>query len=284
VHSVQAQDSSDIYLGKLNLWDKQAVTNLVQLTNSNDYTNQPYFFGHDKVYFTQMLKEEETEQTDIFVYNIMSKELTNLTQSPESEYSPTPLPMGKEMSVIRVNSAGKQELWALDEVGQPVEHLVPAVEPVGYHVWLNKQELLLFVLGEPNTLQRVDISKKDKKPVLIDSIIGASLYQFQNSNWFLYSKTEAGNTLKAYNRRSNKTIEVTAMPEGSQYFSLSATGHVISSDGNALYQRQLIAKGERLEAQGSWEVMPILVEKCQSGISRTAISHHGGMIALVCPH
>jgi Tol biopolymer transport system component len=283
-HSMKAQESSDIYLGKLNFWDKQAVSDLVRVTNSADYTNQPYFFGHDKIYFTQAVKQDEIEQMDIFVYDMMSKKVTNLTQSPESEFSPTPLTSGKGMSVIRVSAEGKQELWSLDEKGKPLQHLVPAIEPVGYQVWLNKNELLLFVLGEPNTLQRVDIRSGNTQTTVVDNTIGRSLYQFENSNWFLYSQTEKGNKLKAYNRRTNKTLVVTDLPKDSSYFSLSATGHVITSDGNNLYQRKLIVKGDRLEAQESWKLMPILTEKCQSGISRTAISKHGGMIALVCPH
>ncbi len=284
INSAQAQEGSDIYVGKLNFWDKQAVSDLIQVTNSADYTNQPYFFGHDKLYFTQAVTRDEVDQTDIFVYDIMSKKVTNVTQSSESEYSPTPLAKGVGMSVIRVNSEGKQELWSLSAKGKPIKHLVPAVEPVGYQVWLNENELLLFVLGEPHTLQRVDIENENVEGIVIDSMIGASLYQFENSDWFLYSQTENGNKLKAYNRRTNKTLVVTDMPEGSQYFSVSATGHIIASDGTSLYQRKLVAKGERLEAQESWKLMPILNEKCQSGISRTSISHHGGMIALVCPH
>jgi hypothetical protein len=280
--SLHAQEASDIYLGKLNLWHKQPITDLVRVTDTDGYTNQPYFFGSGSLYFTQAVTKEQQSQMDIFKYQLSGEAISNVTQSPESEYSPTPLPKGSGMSVIRVNAEGKQELWTLDDKGQAIEHLVPAIEPVGYQVWINNSELLLFVLGEPQTLQRVSIDTPDAVGKVVDSFVGASLYQFENSNWFLYSQTQDGNLLKAYNAKLDSTITVTELPEGSQYFSVSSTGHIITSDGNTLYHRQLIAKGDKLRAQGNWERITIDGSECQSGISRTALSHFGDKIALVC--
>jgi len=88
--------------------------------------------------------------------------------------------------------------------------------------------------------------------------------------------------LKAYNTKSKKTIVVSQLPQGGEYFSVNATGHLIASDGSKLYQRQVISKGEYLQAEGDWSLMSIESEFCQSGITKTAISPYGEMIALVC--
>lgn len=278
-----AQEGSDIYLGKLNVWHKNPVTDIVRLTDTEGYTNQPYFFNNRHLYFTQALIQGEQSQTDIFSFQLSDSSTINITNSAESEYSPTPLPNEAGMSVIKVNAEGKQELWALDAEGKPLQHLAPTVEPVGYQVWLNDEELLLFVLGEPNTLQRVNIDSTKATSIVIDENIGASLAQFERSNWFLYSQGTDAPLLKAYNAKSGDTIDITALPQGSQYFSVSTTGHVITSDGKTLYHRQLIVKGDAVRAEGSWKSINIEVEACQSGISRTAISHFGDKIALVCP-
>jgi hypothetical protein len=281
--AASAQQGSDIYMGKLNLWHQNPISDLVRITDTDAYTNQPYFFDSDHLYFTQSLSQGDASQMDIFRYQLSNNSITNLTQSNQSEYSATPLPKGSGMSVIRVNSEGKQELWALDLQGQPKQHLAAGIEPVGYQVWLNNDELLLFVLGEPNTLQRVHANSESKESKVIDSNIGASLYQFERSDWFLYSQDQDSPHLKAYNAKSEETTQVATLPTGSVYFSVSATGHVFTSNGETLFHRQLILKGDKLQAEGNWNPIKIATKACQSGISRTAVSHFGDKIALVCP-
>lgn len=278
-----AQEGSDIYLGKLNLWHKQPITELERLTDTEGYTNQPYFFGTDQLYFTQEVMQDSQSQMDIFAYRLSNRTILNVTKSAESEYSPTPLPAQNGMSVIRVNEAGKQELWSINLQGEAQRHLAPGIEPVGYQVWLNNEELLVFVLGEPNTLQRVRVDSEQTQGQVIDTNIGASLFQFERSDWFLYSKGDTQLSLKAYNAKTFETIDISPLPDGSRYFSVSSTGHVITSDGKVLYHRQLIAKGDKLRAEDNWEPIKISAGPCQTGISRTAISHFGDKIALVCP-
>ncbi|WP_371194023.1 hypothetical protein [Glaciecola sp. SC05] len=278
-----AQQGSDLYIGKLNLLQQEPLSDIVRITDTDAYTNQPYFFDSNHLYFTQSVEQGDATQTDIFEYQLLNSAIINITQSSQSEYSATPLPAGRGMSVIRVNGDGKQQLWSLDMQGQPVQHLASGIEPVGYQVWLSKEELLLFVLGEPHTLQRVNINSKANKGQVIDSDIGASLYQFERSDWYLYSQGQDNPQLKAYNARSQNIITVAPLPKGSVYFSVSATGHVITSSGEGLYHRQLIAKGDRLQAEGDWTTIPISLEACQSGISRTAVSHFGDKLALICP-
>ncbi|MFC4701307.1 hypothetical protein ACFO4O_14145 [Glaciecola siphonariae] len=278
-----AQQQSDLYLGDVNFWHAKPISNLKKITDTPAYTNQPYFFSSNALYFTEMLTNDGVQQTDIFKLNLPKLDTHNFTQSPESEYSPTPLPKGKGMSVIRVNAQGKQELWRLDASGGAVEHLVPAIEPVGYQVWINEHELLLFVLGEPNTLQRVDTRLGKEKGVVIDTNIGASLYQFNRSVWFLYSHTQDANVLKAYNAKTNKTMVVGNLPDAASYFSVSATGDIITSNGESLFHQKLFQKGGKLQVQSSWRKIDVPEVACKSGVSRTAISHFGDKIVLVCP-
>ncbi|MBF7074265.1 hypothetical protein ISG33_12735 [Glaciecola sp. MH2013] len=294
---VMAQEGSDIYIGKLNLLDKEAISDLKRITENGQYTNQPYFFGHNTIFYTQALElpsasdEPASVQMDIFEYNIDTELTRNFSNSSESEYSPTPLPNSKGMSVIRVNEQGKQELWRLNEKGSAVEHLVPAIEPVGYQLWLNQHEMLLFVLGEPHTLQKVDIKQPESPGTVVDTNIGASLYRFKQSDWYLYSKAEddsvdnaVKNSLKAYNHKSGTTLVVSDLPLTSQYFALSPTGHVISSDGKHIYQRQLMLKDKQLQAVSEWQKVELEHDKCDSGVSRMNVASHSGLIALVCPH
>lgn len=281
---VNAQQNSDIWVAKLNLWEKEPITELVQITNTDSYTNQPYFFDNTRLFYTQAIGiDDEKFQTDVWLFNFKLGTNTNITESLESEYSPTPVPNSKNMSVIKVNDAGKQELWEINQQGKVLKDLAHKVEPVGYQVWLNNKELLLFVLGEPNTLQRIDTTPEGAIPKIIDTNIGASLFRFEKTNWFLYTSNLDGNFLNAYNSHTNKIIQIVRMPKNSEYFSVSPMGNVITSDGETLWRGKFMVKGEKIKAMNKWQEIKIDHDACGKGISRTAISPDTSMIALVCP-
>lgn len=309
----KAQEGSDIWIGKLDIDKKQPIRDLIRVTDTDGYTNQPYFFNNTQLYYTQMHSEEDKLQTDIHVFDLALGQDLNLSQSAESEYSPTPIPGRQAMSVIRVNLAGKQELWELNLQGKAIRHLVPHVEPVGYQVWLSNDSLLLFVLGEPHTLQKVIVAEQTGEPVVenaiekadkanvIDSYIGASLYRYMQGPWYLYSKNytaipseqvskdpvlsqiEQGNWLYAYNAETGKVRRVVELPENSEYFALTPSGYVITSDGAQILTQAIINDEDKLKPFDKWRTIKISESQCGSGVSRMAVSGDGSMIALVCP-
>ena len=280
--SVFAQDASDLYLGKLQTENKVEISDLVRITDTDAYTNQPYFFTNENLFYTQMISSEE--QMDVFSFSIATGEHKNLSQSPQSEYSPTPMPNKDLFSVIRVNESGLQELWALNMQGKALTHLASKIEPVGYHVWLNEQSLLLFVLGEPHTLQLAAANDPKQAAKLIDSNIGASLVRYKHSNWYLYSRTsEEGHWLKAYNQETGKTRRVAQLPANTDYYALSPSGYAFTSDGSNIYARKIIEQNNKLQPFEKWEAISINEKACQEGVSRIAISPDESMIAMVCP-
>ena len=299
----QAIQGSDIWIAKLNIESKHAISDLIQVTNTNSYSNQPYFFDSNRLYYTQMHGEGDEVQTDIHLFDLALGTDTNITQTPESEYSATPLPKKRGMSVIRVNKEGKQELWELDFTGKPVKHLAPNIEPVGYQVWIDENNLLLFVLGEPHTLQQVNISESQALSVTVDSHIGASLYRFKNTSWYLYAKnydaiqpkeTETaskktviaeinkGNWIYAFNSETGKARRVTSLPDTSEYFAITPSGFLITSDGKQVLSQQIVIKEEKLGAIEKWRPLKIKQKQCSTGVSRIGVSGDGTMIALVC--
>lgn len=278
---LHAQEGSNIWLGQLSLHHKNVIRNLVQVTHTQSYSNQPYFFNNTDLYYTQM--EDDNAQTDIFLFDLSAGVHKNLTQSLSSEYSPTPIPGQQAMSVIRVNAAGKQELWSLNLQGKPTQHLAATVEPVGYHVWLNEHDALLFVLGEPHTLQRIHTTEKDAVSKVLDDNIGASFSPYKHSDWYLYSrKTEDGHWLKAYNKQSQTMRRVAKLPNNTEYFAMSGSGYAFTSDGKKVYVRQIINEDNKLSPFEKWKPLDIKESACASGVSRIAISPDETMIALVC--
>ncbi|MGI9104860.1 MAG: TolB family protein [Pyrinomonadaceae bacterium] len=126
----------------------------VNITNRAGYDNQPGFLADGQSLLYTSLREGD--QTDIYRYDFKTKQTSRLTSTPESEYSPTLTPDGKFFSVIRVEIDKTQRLWKFPLAGGAPSLVLPDLKPVGYHLWLDRRTLALFVLGaegKPNTLQ-----------------------------------------------------------------------------------------------------------------------------------
>ena len=127
-----------------------------ELAPEPGYDNQPFFLPDGSaLLFTS---ERAGDQTEIFRLDLTSNEVRRLTDTPEAEYSPTPLP-GGGFSTVRVEADGTQRLWRFDDDGSTPRLLLSTLAPVGYHAWSDRdhpERFVAFVLGEPNTLQRID--------------------------------------------------------------------------------------------------------------------------------
>src|SRR5262245_38110979 len=125
-----------------------------RITDSPGYDNQPQFLpdGQALVY-----SSIDASGADIWRYELASGARERLTKTPESEYSPTPIPGRNAISVVRDYGDLKQQLWSVPLDGGKPALLLPGVNPVGYQAWVDTEQLLVFVLGEPNTLQLVKV-------------------------------------------------------------------------------------------------------------------------------
>jgi hypothetical protein len=238
-----AGQSDTLFLGKLDLRAKQPITELSQISIDSATAGEPYFFDRNHLYFTQTLDVLSKQQADVFVWDLSKNKMHSLARSNANELAPAQLSKDVGLLIIRQKDNDQSELRAVNVSANPNTYLMQNED--GVHTSINA-------------------------------------HQFEKSNWYLYIDNHHGDQLQAYNIKSKKTIVVGLLPQGSEYFSVSATGHIIASDGSKLYQRQIIAKGEYLQAEGEWSPMSIKSEFCQSGITKTAISHYGEMIALVC--
>src|SRR6266850_3176764 len=125
----------------------------VKITNWAGYNNQPSFLPDGKSILYTSIREK---QADIYRYDIREAATTQITNTVESEYSPTLMPDRKSISVVRVEADGTQRLWKFPLGGGAPALILENIKPVGYHLWVDDNTLALFILGKPNTLQLVD--------------------------------------------------------------------------------------------------------------------------------
>jgi Tol biopolymer transport system component len=288
----QTDAGSDIFVASVNYemnntdTDRNSIkislSDFQQITDTASYTNQPYFINDDnEIAYTQSLELDGTSQMDTFIYNFASKSSKNLTNSDTSEYSPTPTPDGKGLSTIRVNAEGKQELWylALDK-GSAKRNLLPAIEPVGYHVWIDPSNVLLFVLGEPHTLRLAKVDQETDQGRVLDTRIGPSLWSIPETDLFSYSKelNDSLWQLRSVDPKTKTSSALVDMPKGSYYYAWSPQGYAVTAVESKLYQW----KYNSSDKTNKWTQFADLDIQCSAGISRLVFSQRGDKIALVC--
>ncbi len=161
--------------------------NPVNITNRKGYDNQPAF-SPDGTYILYSSQRDSTGPTDIYKYDLKSKKTSPFTKTPTSEYSPTFMPDGKHISVIMVEKDSAQRVWKFPVAGGEPSCIMKNVDSAGYHCWINKDSMAVFVLTRPAfTLQLVNIHSQ-KAFVIADSI-GRTMRTKNGALWFT---TKAG--------------------------------------------------------------------------------------------
>lgn len=286
VFSVSAQmPGFDIYIGDLELQDRQLkVSHLKALTSRIEYDNQPLFLPEgNALLYTAALINDQVEQTDSMFVSLESGHVTNLTKSNESEYSPTVMPNGNSFSVIRAFD-DKQKLWRYplypkQQSAEPASELLTHVNPVGYHAWIDNSRVILFVLGEPHTLQLADIQKQTSQ--VLDSNIGPSLFAIPNSQLMSYTASVGEGEqiqwqLKSYHPETGKIEVLTTLPVGAYYYAWSGNGYAIAAVDNTLLQ------WDKENAIKGWQPFADVSAMCPKGVTRLSTNSQNSKIALVC--
>jgi hypothetical protein len=275
----------DIYVGDLILQDNRLeVSHLKALTNRAEYDNQPLFLPEgDSLLYTSAQTHNKLEQTDSMFVSLESGEVLNLTKSSESEYSPTLMPNGKSFSVIRAAN-DQQKLWRYPlhprkQSAVPASELLTTLNPVGYHAWIDDNRVLLFVLGEPNTLQLADVRFQTNQ--VLDQNIGPSLFAIPHTSLMSYTASvgEEDNIqwqLKSYHPETEQIELLSILPKGAYYYAWAGNGYAIAAVDSRLMQ------WDRANVDKGWRLFADVSDVCPKGVTRLTTNSQSSKIALVC--
>ena len=170
-HVNAAMPKSEILLAD---FDTPYGMKVSRITDNKSYNNQPFLVDSGLYYTHEVIAETGQSQTDIVFYNFATKTSLNITNTAVSEYSPTLMPNQQALSAIVVEEDGKQKLWQYPLANeQTASRIFEWIEPVGYHAWGAENDLIMFILGEPHTLQYTSIAAA--KPRVIAADIGRTL-------------------------------------------------------------------------------------------------------------
>ena len=241
------------------------------MTNRPGYDNQP-FFHPDKplVYYASA---DQEGRTDILVYNYKTREIKKITGTREREYSPTVTPDKKFISCIIQRDSGQQDLgkYPIDG-GEPI--IIVNTLKIGYHAWADENNLCMFVLGEPNTLN--SYSTSEKRGFIITDSIGRSIHRVPRSS--LISFVDKGRSGKWIIRKislEDGSIEVVAetLPQRED-LAWTSNGNILMSDGEKIFFLKPGKKARWKEAENQSQVT-------LKSITRLAVSNDGTKLAVV---
>lgn len=262
------QPNTEIYLFDLdkNANGEYTISSPLNISENEGYDNQPSFWPDGKSIVYARTADNQTEIARYFIGTGKTKLITNTLQG--SEYSPTPTPDGR-ISSIRLDTTGLQLLYSYGLDGTPevlVDDLV-----IGYHSWISEEEIITFVLGEPNTLQYINL--KSKKIEILAENIGRSLHKIPDSKSFSYlDKSGDDWIIKARNIKKNKAQEVARVKEGSEDYCWTPDKDIIMGQGSMIWSWNY---------QTGWREVFDLKNYGLEGITRVAISPQGDQLALV---
>jgi hypothetical protein len=233
--SAATPPASDIYLVPLQTKDgvmKLGAPN--KITGWNGYNNQPFFLpDNESLLYTSIRAEKQSE---IYRYNLRQQADERMTNDPESEYSPTLTPDGKFFSVIRVEADNTQRLWKfpLDRVSPVL--VLKSIKPVGYHCWIDQNTVALFILGQPNTLQIVDVPTE--KAEVVAQNIGRTLRLIpkQDKLSFVHKVSNQEWIIKSIDLKTRQISTVIKTLPGSEDYAWTPAGILLATKDAKIYK------------------------------------------------
>ena len=237
----------------------------VNSDNKNGYNNQPHFINDNEMLVTS---SRDGKQTDIFSYNFSTYETTQLSDTKSiSEFSPTIIPnTTNKFSTICIEEDGKtQRLWEYTYGNKNIirKVLLDKTSDVGYHEWLNPNQVALFIVGNPHTLKIANVLTE--KIENYTSNIGRCMRTLDNGDLLFVQKAQGGWYLKRLDIVNLDITTIAPTLVDSEDFALLNDGTVIMGKGDKLYKLNV-------NRDRQWAVIADLGSFNLNKITRIAVS------------
>lgn len=270
-----APPASDIFIVEIKTAkDELKFGEPKRITDVAGYNNQPSFLpdGHSLLYTSIRNK-----QADIFRYELNTGATTQVTNTPESEYSPTLMPDKKNISVVRVEADGTQRLWKFPLAGGPPSLILENIKPVGYHYWIDDHTLALFILGGPGKANFLEVlDRLSNKSEFVTDNPGRILRKVPNRNAFsfVHKVSEQNWEIKAFDLRTRTSASLIATLPGAEDYAWLPSGKLLMAKDSKLFAVVPLSGA-------NWQEVADFSKAGIKRITRIAVSPGGNRIALV---
>ncbi|MCP2669928.1 hypothetical protein NHF40_03195 [Maricaulaceae bacterium EIL42A08] len=282
--AVQAQDAEDdapppafpeteIFLFEYDVANEDdALSHGQNVTRRVGYDNQPYFTADSATF---LYSRDDGAQTDIWEYDIESGTHTQITRTPESEFSPTPSPDNQMISMVFERS---NSIWHLERSNpdEPQPTLAPAgiIEPVGYFARNHETGAIFFWsrFGFNVALTQADgpgyhFITGHAVPSTPHLIPGSDEFSF------VHRQTNEQVWIKAFDPETRAIRPLTLLVGTNANYTWAPDGSILQIEGTGLYRWHADGEG--------WEMISDLADHGMASAYRIAASPDGTRIAVV---
>jgi hypothetical protein len=270
-----AQTGSEIILFDLKAKKKSiTLSNPQNITNHPGYDNQPSFHTDEPIIYYASFNDQG--RSDIKAYNFETQTTTQVTNTPEREYSPTLTPDKTGISCIIQRDHGSQDLGKYPLDGTEPYVIIDSLV-IGYHVWTDNSHLALFVLGKngsPNTLHYLRLPTQED--TIIADNIGRSLHRIPNERAisFVHKVGEGNWQIKKLNLETMQVSFIINTLPNQEDIAWLPDGRLITSDGKKLF---VINPNK----EKNWTAVAVSDSSLLKGITRLAVNAKGDKLAVV---
>lgn len=141
------QPDTDIYLVNMNVAKDGKIyfSGTKNITHRRGYDNQPAFSKDgSKVYYVSY---HDTLQSDIYVYDRNDTTTTQLTNTPESEFSPRVTSDDLGFNIVRVDADKGQRFYKILMDGSNEQQLLGTTDSVAYYCKVNDTTIAAAILN-----------------------------------------------------------------------------------------------------------------------------------------
>lgn len=277
--AIAQQRTTDIWLLDVVQKDGQvSVLNPYRMTDNDHYDNQPCFSRDGKfLYYVSM---PDTSQSDLYEFDIRKKIIRQITNTPESEYQPQPIPYAKgKLSYVRVEMEKAQKLWEINIDGSSEDYLTPNEDSVAYYCWINDTTIGAYMLNGPAPmLQQFDMVPQ-QAIILMQGGFGRCLAKIPGTGLLSYvvlAKEKGGkHSVWQYDMTNEERMPMFELPAGIEDFCWGPDGKVYCGD-----KGKVLMYDTRNEDNPQWVEVADLTEKI-GNFYRIAMNSTGDKIALV---
>ena len=263
--------STDIFVAALKLnGENLTVGKPANVTRRKGYDNQPRFLPDGRSFYYTSIREDG--QADIYQYDLKTGAAAQITHTPENEFSPTLMPDGKHISVVRVEADSTQRLWKFPLEGGEPTLVLENVKRVGYHAWVNAGTVVLFILGEPNTLQVADIATGATEVIAED--VGRCIQNIPGSDAVSFAQkgSEKGWYIMRWIPAMHAAYRLTAVNGDEADFAWLPDGTLLAASGSKILH---------WNPKAGWLQVADFAGAGMRNITRMAVSPQGDRLALV---
>ena len=250
-----------------------ALSNGVNVTNRPTlYDNQPFFTaGSDSFVYSR----SDGAQTDVWEYDIASGTHRQITDTPESEYSPTPSPDNRTITMVFERN---RSIWEVSRhaPGEPRWLLETAGvdEPVGYFARNHTSGDVLFWsrYGFNVALTHAD---RAAYHFITGHAVPASPHVIPGTNAFsfVHRQTNEEVWIKAFDPATLSVRPITPIVGSNANYTWAPDGSILQIEDNMVHRWR--------EGGDGWEEIADLSDHGIASATRIAVSPDGTRIAVV---